>query len=95
MIITGFLVNCFGFFLAHSTLSAWVSSHARQARASASSLYLVAYYLCGSFGGLVLEPFWQWQHWSGVVIGVWLLLGLTLAGGVYLLYRQRRESAGL
>ncbi|HPE59639.1 MAG TPA: MFS transporter [Thiolinea sp.] len=93
MIITGFLVNSFGFFLAHSTLSGWVSRHAQQARASASSLYLVAYYLCGSFGGLVLEPFWQWQGWSGVVVGVWLLLGLTLAGGAYLLRWQRREQA--
>ncbi|MCO4787343.1 MFS transporter [Marinomonas atlantica] len=73
-IIIGLLINCFGFFLCHSTASSFVSKNAHQAKASASSLYLVFYYLGASVGGFYLDPFWQAWGWGGIVLGSWLIL---------------------
>ncbi|MEH6648788.1 MAG: MFS transporter [Motiliproteus sp.] len=96
-IIGGLLINSFGFFLCHSICSAWVNRHAEQARASASSLYLVAYYLGASVGGFYLDPFWQQGGWSGVVVGSLLVLVVTAGLAFSLFYRQQglrfQESA--
>lgn len=91
MIISGFLINSFGFFLTHSTLSSWVSQHALKARASASSLYLVFYYLGASLGGFYLEPFWQWARWPGVVLASLLVFVLTLSTAIWLYYKQNQS----
>ncbi|SIS43523.1 MFS transporter, YNFM family, putative membrane transport protein [Neptunomonas antarctica] len=85
-IIVGFFINAFGFFFAHSTASSWVSHNAYQAKASASSLYLVFYYLGASSGGFYLQPFWQWAGWSGIVAGSMIILTLTLLAAI-LLYK--------
>jgi YNFM family putative membrane transporter len=93
LIIAGFLVNSFGFFLTHSTLSSWVSQHAFTARASASSLYLVFYYLGASLGSFYLEPFWQWAAWSGVVVASLVIFVLTLSVAAWLHFRQNHSLA--
>ncbi len=67
VIILGFLTNAFGFFLCHSTASSWVGRNATHTRASASSLYLVFYYVGASTGSLYLDPFWHWMGWPGVI----------------------------
>ncbi|GGK64324.1 MFS transporter [Amphritea balenae] len=78
VIILGFFINSFGFFFAHSSASSWVSHQATSARASASSLYLMFYYLGASAGGFYLDPFWHWQGWQGVVLGSLIVLVFTL-----------------
>lgn len=90
MIVSGFLINSFGFFLTHSTLSSWVSQHALQARASASSLYLVFYYIGASVGSFYLEPFWQWAAWSGVVVASLLVFAMTFSAATWLYFRQNK-----
>lgn len=90
VIIFAFMVNSFGFFLAHSLASSWVSQHATRARASASSLYLVFYYLGASLGGLVLTPFWHYGGWSGIILGSLMMYCLTLWGSGWL-YRKNRQ----
>lgn len=77
-IVLGFFINAFGFFLTHSLASSWVSQHALRAKASASALYLVFYYVGASSGGFYLQPFWHWQAWSGVVLGAVLMYVVTL-----------------
>ncbi|WP_438463585.1 MFS transporter [Marinomonas sp. PE14-40] len=87
-IIFGLTMNSFGFFLTHSTASAWVSKQANRskvkANASASALYLTFYYMGASFGSFYLDPFWQTYGWNGVVMAslfaliVIFLLGLSL-----------------
>lgn len=77
-IICGLFVNCFGFFLCHSTASSYVSKNAERAKASASSLYLVFYYLGASCGGFYLDPFWQNGGWTWVVIGSLAILSIVL-----------------
>lgn len=83
-IIIGFLVSAFGFFFTHSTASSWVSRHAVEAKASASSLYLLFYYLGASTGGFYLQPFWQWGGWLGVILGSMVVLIATLLASVAL-----------
>lgn len=87
-IILGFLINAFGFFVAHSSASSWVSHTARHARATASSLYLVFYYLGASTGGFYLDPFWQLAGWNGVIVGSFLVLCVTLSLSLLLLRRK-------
>ena len=89
VILAGLLINSFGFFLAHSSASGWVSHNAARAKATASSIYLVFYYLGASCGSLYLNVFWQWQQWPGVVMGSLLLLTASCLMAALL----RREAA--
>ena len=92
-IVWGFMVSSFGFFFTHSLASSWVSHHALKARASASSLYLVFYYMGASAGGFLLAPFWAWQGWLGIVAGSLLVYSLTLGCSLWL-YRWQSASVG-
>lgn len=92
MIVLGFFINAFGFFLTHSLASSWVSQHALRAKASASALYLVFYYVGASSGGVYLQPFWHWLNWQGVVLGALLMYGVTLLLCLWLWRVSRREQ---
>ena len=92
LIGAGFFISAFGFFLCHSLASSWVSQHALRAKASASALYLVFYYLGASSGTLYLQPFWQAGQWLGVVSGSLLMYGLTLLLCL-LLWRLKRQTS--
>ena len=88
-IVLGFFVNALGFFFAHSQAIGWVTRHARSARASATSLYLVFYYAGATLGGFYLAPFWRWWAWNGVVIGSLAVLGGTLLLALWLQGQER------
>ena len=88
--ILGLLINSFGFFFAHSSASGYVSQTAKHAKASASALYLLTYYLGASTGGLYLNLFWMWNHWTGVILGSLLVLGLTLSLSLWLAHQRQR-----
>lgn len=88
-IVGGLLISSFGFFFCHSIASSWVNRHATQARASASSLYLVSYYLGASGGGFYLNLFWGSWHWPGVIAGSLLVLTLTAGTALWLLRKER------
>lgn len=81
-IVTGIVVFTIGFFGAHAVASAWVGARAATARAQASSLYLLAYYLGSSVSGTGGGFIWSLWGWSGVVAMVLALLGI--AGAVIL-----------
>lgn len=89
-IVLGFFINAFGFFLCHSLASSWVNHCASRAKASASALYLVFYYVGASTGGIYLQPFWQWLGWQGVVIGAELMYGVTLLLCIWLYVKAKR-----
>ena len=87
------LISSFGFFLAHACASAWVGHHVEHNRALASSLYLVAYYLGASLGGLYLHPFWEQGELGGLVMGIELVLILTAGLSLWLgRLKQRSQS---
>ncbi len=94
LIVGGFFINAFGFFLTHSLASSWVNQCASRAKASASALYLVFYYVGASSGGLYLQPFWQWLNWPGVVVAALLMYGVTLLLCLWLWLRSRMLKAG-
>jgi YNFM family putative membrane transporter len=79
-IIVGIVVFTIGFFGAHAVASAWVGVRATTARAQASSLYLLAYYLGSSISGTGGGVVWSAMGWYGVV-GLVLVL-LSLSGAV-------------
>lgn len=83
-IIAGLFINALGFFFAHSLAAGWVAGHAKHARGSATSLYLMFYYAGATLGGFYLEPFWRWSGWSGVVAGSLLVLTITLSLALWL-----------
>ncbi|EAR61436.1 MFS transporter [Neptuniibacter caesariensis] len=94
-IIMGLFINAFGFFVAHSTASSWVSHHAEGAKATASSIYLVFYYLGASSGGFYLDPFWQMAGWYGVIYGSLLVLCATLLCALVLYHKTRRTLVAI
>lgn len=77
-IVGGFFISAFGFFVTHSLATSQVNRQALHAKASASALYLVFYYVGASSGGLWLQPFYQWLGWQGVVLASLLGYGLAL-----------------
>jgi YNFM family putative membrane transporter len=77
VIMPGLVLQCFGYFFAHSASAGWVNANASFARASAASLYLCSYYLGGSLGSLYLGVWWRLFRWPGAVTGSLLMLGVT------------------
>ncbi|KUI99257.1 MFS transporter [Vibrio sp. MEBiC08052] len=69
MIMIALICISSGAFFSHTLAYAWVSQHAKQAKATATALYLVHYYLGGSFGGFFLIACWQYGGWHMVVAG--------------------------
>lgn len=80
-IVAGIIVFTIGFFGAHTVASAWVGARAATARAQASSLYLLAYYLgssvSGTGGGLIWSD-WGWPGLVALILGLLVLAGLVV-----------------
>lgn len=66
-IIVGLSLICLGFFISHSLASATVSDCAKSFKGSASSLYLVSYYLGVAIGTTGLTPLWENFEWKGII----------------------------
>ncbi len=84
-ILLGIVVLTFGFFGGHSVVSSWVGRRAGAAKAHASSLYLVCYYMGSSIAGACGGLFYAAHGWNGVgvFVGVMSLVGLVIALGLY------------
>ncbi|MBW3694937.1 MFS transporter [Vibrio sp. T187] len=67
--LLGLILISFGAFFTHTLAYAWVSQKATTAKATATALYLVHYYVGGSLGGFVLLYCWQAFQWEGVIWG--------------------------
>lgn len=73
LITIGLCVICLGFFISHSLATASVSQEATHHKGSASSLYLVAYYIGVSMGTTLLAPLWEKFGWNGIILVTGLL----------------------
>ncbi|MBY6199239.1 MFS transporter [Vibrio hangzhouensis] len=71
--LLGLLLISGGAFFTHTLAYAWVSQKATSAKATATALYLVHYYVGGSLGGFFLLYCWQRGKWLSVVEGGILL----------------------
>lgn len=67
-IIIGYCIICLGFFTAHSLTAASVSKEATHHKGSASSLYLVSYYIGMAAGSTLTTPLWQNAGWTGLAL---------------------------
>jgi predicted MFS family arabinose efflux permease len=74
--VVGLLLISGGAFFTHTLAYAWVSQKVTHARATATALYLVHYYVGGSLGGFFLLYCWQIGRWPYVVLGASLLYAL-------------------
>ncbi|MGI9276793.1 MAG: MFS transporter [Endozoicomonas sp.] len=77
--IAGLLLISSGAFLTHSLAYGWVSQKAITARATATALYLVHYYVGGSLGGFFLIACWEHSGWNGVLAGAMMICLLVYA----------------
>ena len=68
LIAVGLCITCLGFFTAHSLTAASVGQQAPHHKGSASSLYLVAYYIGVAAGSSLLSPRWTAGGWNTLVL---------------------------
>jgi len=68
MILLAMVISSMGFFFSHAQASAWVNQHATQAKASASALYTITYYIGAASGGALMQPFYSAWGWVGIVL---------------------------
>ena len=76
--VAGVGLFTFGFFGAHATASGWVGARSGELKATAATLYLLAYYAGVTFGGWIGGYFWIHLGWGGVV----LMCSLAVAGAL-------------
>jgi YNFM family putative membrane transporter len=95
-IVAGMAILTFGFFGAHSIASGWVGRRALAARAQASALYLLCYYLGSSIGGSAGGLAYSGAGWPGLVamIAGLVLLALIPAAWLSLPARTAGKDAG-
>ena len=84
LVIAGIAVLTIGFFAAHSVASSWVGRRAHEARAQASALYSMAYYVGSSIGGPLGGVSWSADRWDGVCILAGVLLVAALGNALAL-----------
>ncbi|EJG1712137.1 MFS transporter [Vibrio parahaemolyticus] len=90
--LIGLLLISFGAFFTHTLAYGWVGQNATQAKATATALYLVHYYVGGSLGGFLLLYCWQHGGWSTVLLGGSVLYAVMFAAIAYL--KHICESVG-
>ncbi|MCA2017482.1 MFS transporter [Vibrio tritonius] len=89
-ILIGLMCISFGAFFTHTLAYSWVSRKATQAKATATALYLVHYYIGGSLGGFFLLYCWQHGGWDGVIEGG-MVLYLAIFGLCWMLSKRNRS----
>ncbi|TOJ09802.1 MFS transporter [Vibrio parahaemolyticus] len=82
--LIGLLLISFGAFFTHTLAYGWVGQNATQAKATATALYLVHYYVGGSLGGFLLLYGWQHGGWPTVLLGGSVLYAVMFAAIAYL-----------
>ncbi len=91
MFMSLILISLGGFFT-HTLAYSWVSQNANEAKATATALYLVHYYIGGSLGGFFLLYCWQSMSWLGVMIGGSALIAVILLLSFALLKQHPRVA---
>lgn len=86
----GLMLISFGAFFTHTLAYAWVSQKATEAKATATALYLVHYYVGGSIGGFFLLYCWQHGGWEMVTSGGMALYAMLFTLCWRLSLRQKK-----
>ncbi|MFO7316233.1 MAG: MFS transporter [Bacilli bacterium] len=81
VVLFGLCVVCFGFFTAHSLTAASVGKTATHLKGSASSLYLVAYYIGVASGSTLVAPVYHHLGWKGFIL---ITVAVTISYVIFL-----------
>ncbi|GAB3590019.1 MFS transporter [Angustibacter peucedani] len=90
LVVVGLVLFTAGFFAAHAVASGWAPAVARPPAATASALYVLAYYAGSSLFGALVGTAWHRGGWTATAasVGVLTLVGLVAGGAVTLLTRR-------
>lgn len=88
-VIIGLCFTCLGFFTAHSLTAASVGREAQHHKGSASSLYLVSYYVGVAAGSTLLSPLWESSGWNGIVLFT-MILPIVYVGWITIKRKRRK-----
>ncbi|KGR78137.1 hypothetical protein CD29_11965 [Ureibacillus manganicus DSM 26584] len=89
LVLIGMCILCFGFFTAHSLTASSVNKTAQHLKGSASSLYLVSYYIGVASGSSLIGPVWEKWNWSGIITIATILPFIYL---LFFLYMMRKVT---
>lgn len=92
LIVIGLCIICLGFFTAHSLTAASVSKEATHHKGSASSLYLVSYYIGVAMGSTLLSPLFELGGWS-VLIAFTAILPVVYVSIIR--FNKRKKAHGV
>lgn len=68
VVLIGMCILCFGFFTAHALTASSVGKTAQHLKGSASSLYLVSYYIGVASGSSLIGPVYESWGWNGIIM---------------------------
>ncbi|MGY5452434.1 MFS transporter [Agarivorans sp. MS3-6] len=93
VLLLAMVISSMGFFFSHAQASAWVNQHATNAKASASALYTISYYVGAASGGALMQPFYSAWGWAGIVaFSVAALLVVACGAWVFLKPNNRANQ---
>lgn len=92
VIIAGLAIGAAAGFVCQSVSTSHVALNARQARSAAVGLYVTAYYIGGSVGGIVPGLFWNRAGWPSCVALV-IVVQLAIAATVLRFWREMEPQA--
>jgi len=76
VIVIGLAIAAGSGFFVQTCSQSFVSTHAREGTSSAIGLYVTAFYIGGSFGGLIPGLLWNVWGWPGTVMLIVIMLSL-------------------
>lgn len=88
-ILFGLLLTCCGIFAQQVVATGYTGQAARTAKSTATGLYVTAYYIGGSCGGILPASVWHSSGWPGcaaITAGV----QVVMLGTALILYRRRQ-----
>ncbi|HEX8983936.1 MAG TPA: MFS transporter [Bryobacteraceae bacterium] len=78
-IVAGLAISCTGVFIAQAAANAYIGVVVKEAKAAAVGLYVMFYYLGGSFGAAIPGHIWPLGGWPACVAAIAAVQLLTIA----------------
>lgn len=76
-VIAGFAVSCASVFSGQTCATRFIAAHVSSNRSQAVGLYLMSYYIGGTFGGWLPETAYQSHGWISTLIMVGAVIAIA------------------
>lgn len=90
-IILGVLAACCGIFVQQTVATGYTGIAARTAKSTAAGLYVTAYYIGGSCGGVLPTGTWHHYGWPGCVV-MTFAVQIIMLGIAWVVYRRHQPT---